>query len=116
MSTPEVALDALTQPHPLTLGQAALLEKIGSPLILPTEEEAGALDLIPSLYLLNLPAAEGVKHLDTLQADALAWADTLTPAQYQQTLKEASEAIKAFYDLLPQPEADAKKASPVTVG
>ncbi|MBR5879207.1 MAG: hypothetical protein IKY91_06595 [Akkermansia sp.] len=116
MSTPQAALDALTQPHELTLGQAALLEKIGSPLILPTEEEIGAFELIPSLYLLSLPAAEGIKHLKTLQADAFAWADTLTPLTYNQALTEAHEAIKAFYDLLPQPEADAKKASPVTVG
>ena len=116
MSTPNAALDAILQPHRLTLGQAALLEKIASPLIVPTDAEPTALDLLPSLFLMSIPAAEGLKHLPTLQQDALSWADGLTPADYQRALAGASQAIKAFYDLLPQPEADAKKASPATAG
>jgi hypothetical protein len=116
MKTPDAALDALIEAKPLTLGQVALLEKIASPLVVPSNEEPAAFDLIPSLYLLTLPAAEGAKHLPSLQEDALAWADALTPEQYLKALTAASEAIKAFYNLLPAPEEGAKKASPVTVG
>lgn len=116
MKTPNAALDALLSPPKLTLGQVALLEKINSPLVLPTEGEPAAYDLIPSLYLLTLTAAEGATHLPTLQADALAWADSLTPVQYLQALKAASAAIQNFYNLLPAPEEGAKKASPATAG
>lgn len=110
MKTPEPALNALVDPHPVTLGQIALLEKIGSPLVVGSEGEVPAADLIPSLYLLTLPSREGVAHLTTLEADAFAWADGLTAAQFQEYLRTAMEGVKAFYELLPQPEADAKKA------
>lgn len=116
MKTPDAALDALTQPKAITLGQAALLEKIASPLVVACEVEPAAYDLIPSLYLLSLPAREGAAHLATLLPDAFAWADTLSPEQYQAAVREAGEAVRAFYELLPSPEAGSKKASPVTVG
>lgn len=115
MNTPQKALDALATPGKVTLGQVALLEKIDSPLL--KEGTLVAADVIPSLYLLSLPAKEGVKHLETLQDDAFAWADTLTNARYAQLLTEALAAIQAFFGMLPQAEEDAqKKASPATAG
>lgn len=115
MKTPQKALDALATPGKVTLGQVALLEKIGSPLL--KEGTLVAADAIPSLYLLTLPAKEGVKHLETLQADAFAWADTLTNVQYGSLQQAAIKALQDFFGMLPEPEGEApKKASPATAG
>ncbi len=115
MSNPKAAVEALVTPRALTLGQAALLEKIASPLLVGGEEACAA-DLIPSLYLLTLPSAEGVQHLCTLTAEAFQWADTLTPEAYRTKVQEAMAAVKAFYEMLPAPEGEPKKASPAMVG
>ena len=114
-ANPRAAVDALADPAPLTLGQVALLEKIRSPLLGGGEQAAA--DVIPGLYLLSLPSAEGAKHLKTLTEDAFAWADTLAPADFTRRWREAVAALAAFYALLPGPEVDApKKASPATAG
>lgn len=112
---PQAALDALTAPAPLTLGQVALLEKIKSPLL--GAGTPAAADVIPGLYLLSLPSAQGARHLDTLTEDAFAWADSLTPADFSRRWVEAIKALRAFYALLPGPtEDEPKKASPATAG
>ena len=112
---PQAAVDALADPAPLTLGQVALLEKIKSPLLGGGEQTAA--DVIPGLYLLSLPSAQGAKHLKTLTEDAFAWADTLRPADFSRRWVAALKALRAFYALLPGPEGDApKKASPATAG
>lgn len=115
MSNPVAAIDALATPHVLTLGQAALLEKIASPLLVGGEEACAA-DLIPSLYLLTLPSAEGAQHLCTLTAEAFQWADTLTPEVYRAKVQEAMAAVRTFYEMLPSPEGEPKKVSPATDG
>ena len=112
---PQAALDALTAPAPLTLGQVALLEKIKSPLL--GAGNLAAADVIPGLFLLSIPSAQGAKHLDTLTEDAFAWADSLTPADFSRRWVEAIKALRAFYALLPAPtEDEPKKASPATAG
>lgn len=115
MDTPQKALDALATPGKVTLGQVALLEKIHSPLL--GEGKIEAADVIPSLYLLTLPACEGVTRLATLKTDAFMWADTLDNARYGALLAEALDALRAFFGMLPGPEGDApKKDSPATAG
>ncbi len=114
MSNPPAALDALTTPAPVTLGQVALLEKIKSPLVLP--DAFNPIDAIQGLYLLSLPAAEGVKHLPTLDSDAYAWADTLTPQDFGNRLADALHALRNFYAMIPGGDNDAKKATPATAG
>lgn len=116
-ANPPQALDGLTNPAPLTLGQLALLEKVGSPFL----KAAGVpllLDLLPSLYLLALPAAEGVAHLKTLEADALAWADTLAPGEVAERSRAAQAAVNAYFAALPKATEDEgtkpKNPSPAT--
>lgn len=112
---PPAAVDGLATPKPLTLGQLALLEKIKSPL-LGERCKPDLLDLLPSLYLLTLPAAEGVQHLDTLKPDAMAWADGQTLDAIHRAAAEAQRALAAFFDALPRPtgEGQRKNASPAT--
>ena len=116
-ANPPQALNGLTDPDPITLGQLALLEKIGSPFL----KAAGVpllLDLLPSLYLLALPATEGVAHLKTLEADALAWADTLAPGEVAERSRAAQAAVNAYFAALPKATEDEgakpKNASPAT--
>ena len=71
----------------------ALLEKIKSPLLGGGEQTAA--DVIPGLYLLSLPSAQGAKHLKTLTEDAFAWADTLAPADFSRRWVAALKAIRA---------------------
>ena len=118
MLNPPQALDGLTDPNPITLGQLALLEKIGSPFL----KDAGIpllLDLIPSLFILSLPAAEAVKHLDSLLPDALEWADSLAPDEIGTRAKTAQKAVNAYFDALPKATEDEgakpKNPSPATV-
>lgn len=112
---PPSAVEGLATPNPLTLGQLALLEKIKSPL-LGERCKPDLLDLLPSLYLLTLPAAEGVQHLDTLKPDAMAWADGQTLDTIHRAAAEAQKALAAFFDALPRPteEGKRKNASPAT--
>lgn len=99
---PPAAVEGLATPKPLTLGQIALLEKIKSPL-LGERCNPDLLDLFPSLYLLTLPATEGVQHLDTLKADAMAWADGQTLEAIHHATAEAQKALAAFFGVLPRP-------------
>lgn len=117
MINPPQALDGLTDPNPITLGQLALLEKIKSPLL----GEAAVpllLDLIPSLFILSLPAAEAVKHLDSLLPDALEWADSLIPGALAEHAKRAQAAVNAYFCALPKATEDEgtkpKNPSPAT--
>lgn len=118
MLNPPQALDGLTDPNPITLGQLALLEKIKSPLLGDAAVPL-LLDLIPSLFILSLPAAEAVKHLKTLQEDALAWADALAPGEIGTRAKTAQKAVNAYFDALPKATEDEgakpKNPSPATV-
>lgn len=112
---PQKVLDAIADPAPLTLGQVALLEKIKSPLLSATNPAAA--DVIPGLFLLSIPSAQGAKHLDTLTEDAFAWADTLSPGDFSKRWVAALKALRDFYALLPGPtEDEPKKASPATAG
>lgn len=116
-SNPQCALDALLTPSPITLGQVALLEKIDSPLL--KEGELLAADVIPSLYLLRLPASEAVGKLEHLREEAFRWADALTPEAYRKLQAQALEGLRAFFGMLPgstEEDAEPKKASPATAG
>ena len=119
-SNPQCALDALLTPSPITLGQVALLEKIDSPLL--KEGELLAADVIPSLYLLRLPASEAVGKLEHLREEAFRWADALTPKAYRKLQAQALEGLRAFFGMLPGSStsssegAEPKKASPATAG
>lgn len=117
MSNPKKALDAIASPGRVTLGQAAILEKIGSPLLTVGDPPKTA-DLIPSVYVLTHPAADiAAAGLDRIARDAFDWADTLTPEAFRSLAQTASRALADFYAMLARPEdGTTKKASPATAG
>ncbi|MEG2613757.1 MAG: hypothetical protein RR996_01820 [Alistipes sp.] len=115
-ANPPAAINAMALPHPLTLGTIALLEKVRSPFFADPEEETTAIETILSLYIVSLPACDAIRHLATLEHDAMAWADTLTVDEYRQRIGELQAAIYAFYSAFPRPteETPQKKVSPAT--
>lgn len=110
-ANPPQVIEGFTQPAPITLGQIALLEKIKSPLVTPSGS-CELLDLLPSLYLLSMSAREGLEHLTTLQADALAWADTLSHQQAIEATRRAQVALQAFFTALPRETEEDKANAP----
>lgn len=98
---PPQVIAGFLSPAPVTLGQLALLEKIGSPFVVEKQSPI-LLDYLPSLYLLTFPAREGLNHLANLEAEALAWADTLTHQAVMEAMQSANAAIQTFFATLPR--------------
>lgn len=102
MKNPKEALEALADPSPLTLGQIALLDLYGSPLL---HGEIGDLSKVTfSLWLLSMPLAEAVNEA-RFPDHAILWADGITAEEYDRRLVDALAAIAAFFHILPRPES-----------
>ena len=91
--------------QPFTLAHYGILEKIGSPLVMPVQGPVTALDLIPSLYVVTHDAAEVLA--GDIAADSVAWAKTLPPTVLLPMEQAARRQIGVFIDVLP--ESDEKK-------
>ena len=108
MKNPKEALEALADPSPLTLGQIALLDLYGSPLL---HGEIGDLSKVTfSLWLLSMPLAEAVNEA-RFPDRAILWADGITAEEYDRRLVDALAAIAAFFHILPRPESGEDDAS-----
>ena len=102
MKNPKEALEALADPSPLTLGQIALLDLYGSPLL---HGEIGDLSKVTfSLWLLSMPLAKAVAEA-RFPDHAILWADGITAEEYDRRLVDALAAIAAFFHILPRPES-----------
>lgn len=115
-NNPDSALEALTAPD-ITLGQIALLERIGCP-ILTSEGDVSTADLVPSAYIYTHPAPEVAARFATLEADAYAWVDTLTREDYIRTCLDLQRALLRFVGLSPSssPSGQKKTDSPEKAG
>lgn len=91
--------------RPLTLAVYAILEKIGSPLVVPFEGRVTALDILPTLYVFSHDPMEALSA--NLAAASVEWAGTLPPTALIQMEEAARRQIRAFLDVLP--EAEKKK-------
>lgn len=107
-------LDAVINPSPLTIGKLARLERIQSPLLEGKFDKLS--DCLAALYILSLPAAEVLKHVETLEADALAFSETLTHDEYKRQLTELLDGLFAWWEMLPRPDEESKKKDSVTDG
>ena len=85
--------------RPLTLAAYAILEKIGSPLVVPCEGVT-ALDLLPTLYVLAHDPVEALS-VD-LAVASVEWADSLPPTVLLPMEDAARRQIRAFLDVLPE--------------
>ena len=87
--------------RPLTLAAYAILEKIGSPLVVPSEGVT-ALDVIPTLYVLTHDPVEVMS--EDLAAASVAWADGLAPSALIPIEEAARRQVRAWLDVLPEVE------------
>ena len=101
MKNPKEGLVALVDPAPITLGQIALLDLYGSPLL---KGEIGDLNAcIFSLWLLSMPLDLAVQEAH-FPDKAIVWAETLDAETYNRRLTAALDGIAAFFHILPRPE------------
>lgn len=107
-------LDALINPAPITIGHLARLERIKSPLL--TGNFKNMNDCIKAVYITELPASEVAKHIETIDTDALEFADTLTHDQYKEKVTKLLDSLFAWWDMLPRPDEESKKNDMVTDG
>ena len=105
---PQAALDAISNPAPLTMAKVALLERIKSPLLFG--ETNDTVNNIVALYVVSgvVKPGEIIKAFaaDELTNNALEWVDTLDPKVFTEKLAAALDSIAAFWKMLPRPESD----------
>ncbi|MGN0890528.1 MAG: hypothetical protein ACI4W7_02630 [Candidatus Spyradenecus sp.] len=106
---PPIVLEAVTRPHPLSMGLMALLEKIASPFV-GEPRVASIREILPSLYLCHIPYREAIAaaYSEDLEALALAWAEGMGAAEYRERVDTLNAAISDFFGALPRPETDAE--------
>ena len=103
---PEPAIAALLAPHPLTLGQYAMLEKAESPLLRGVY--TNQLDSFTGVWLAETPAAEAYRDFDRRVELALEKYGAMPPAEFRSHLVAALNAIAALYEMMP-PATDGEK-------
>ena len=106
---PEPAIAALLAPHPLTLGQYAMLEKAGSPLLRGVY--TNQLDSFTGVWLAETPAAEAYRDFDRRVELALEKYGAMPPAEFRDHLTAALNAIAALYEMMPKATDDEKKTA-----
>lgn len=108
---PQAALDAISNPAPLTMSKVALLERIKSPLLYG--ETKDTVNNIVALYVVSdvVTPGEIIKAFEAgeLTDNALKWVDTLDPKAFTEKLADALDSIAAFWKMLPRPESDGKE-------
>lgn len=106
---PEPAIAALLAPHPLTLGQYAMLEKAQSPLLRGVY--TSQLDSFTGVWLAEKPAAESYRDFDRREELALEQYGEMPPDEFRQHLTAVLNAIAALYEMMPPPEDPEKKTA-----
>ena len=106
---PEPAIAALLDPHPLTLGQYAMLEKAESPLLRGVY--TNQLDSFTGVWLAETPAEEAYRNFDRRVELALEKYGAMPPAEFREHLRAVLDAIAALYEMMPPAGDDEKKAA-----
>lgn len=114
-TNPVAGVDALVEPHPLTIARFALLSRVNSPVLFGHAEDAGR--NVEAIYLASAPIAEAAKSAKdgTSAEDALAWseanADVKGPEGYAKAMCALLDAITAFWGMLPGNDPEKKTRS-----
>lgn len=106
--TPEAVVDAIARPNPLTLGKLAVLEKIQSPLL--RGDVSKLTENLKAIWVYDKPIEEVAKHFGDADEQALIYAESISPEQYEEKVCAIIEGIGRFFGMLPPPD-ESKKAS-----
>lgn len=112
-TNPLASVDALVNPHPLTMARIALLSRVNSPVLFGHADDVGR--NLEALYLANAPITDAAKSAKagTSQEDALVWSDADKDGTdvYVEKMCELLDAITAFWKMLPNSDPEKKTAS-----
>lgn len=105
---PAPGLDALLSGRELTLGKMAVLCRINAPILVGSYEDIPS--TLVALWVLASPFDEVLAHRYDLETVALAWGERMKPEEYRARIASALDAVSAYYEMLPRPDALKKKA------
>jgi len=96
--------------HEITLGSAAVLEQIGSPLV-SGRDVTGMAGMIPTMFALTRPSREAMAILaaegpEGFKAAAFDWADTLPVAAGREIALACADAARRVAGVAPQGAPD----------
>lgn len=101
-SNPEKAIQAITNPAPLTLAQLALFEKIDAPVL--RADLSSLRDNLIAVWIYKKPLREVSRNFDRREECALEMADKMSGEEYGEALTELVRACTAFYEMMPRKE------------
>ena len=99
---PEKAIQAITNPAPLTLAQLALFEKIDAPVLYA--DLSSLRDNLIAVWIYKTPLREVSRNFDRREECALEMADKMSGEEYGEALTELVRACTAFYEMMPRKE------------
>lgn len=102
-NNPEKAIDAITNPSPLTLSKLALFEKIDAPVL--RADISRLHDNLIAVWIYKTPIRECVKNFDRREELALEMSEQMSGEEYGYALTELIQAVTAFYQMLPRSES-----------
>lgn len=112
-TNPIAGVDALVNPHPLTIARVALLSRVNSPVLFGHADDLDR--CIEALYLTTVPVAEAAGSIRAgRQADdALEWAEEALSEQgaYATAMVGLLDSITAFWNMLPNGDPQKKTRS-----
>lgn len=117
-SNPVAGVDALVDPHPLTIARVALLSRVNSPVLFGHADDHGR--NVEAVYLASAPIKDAARSVrdGTSEDDALAWseAEMKEPREYVDRTVELLDAVTAFWRMIPNPDPEKKTPSATGTG
>lgn len=107
-SNPEKAVQAITNPAPLTLAQLALFEKIDAPILYA--DITSLRDNLIAVWIYKTPITEVARNFERREELALVMSEKMSGEEYGEALTELIRAVTAFYEMMPRKESGEEDA------
>lgn len=101
-NNPEKAIDAITNPSPLTLSKLALFEKIDAPVL--RADISRLHDNLIAVWIYKTPIQDCVRNFERREELALAMSEQMSGEEYGYALTELIQSVTAFFQMMPRPE------------
>lgn len=100
---PKPVLEAVTEPSRIfPIAKFALLERVNSPIIY--RDISVLMENVKATYLYSLPMEEAVRHIGTLEDDALVWLEKVGQKEYEKLFTELVHEVCKFWNMMPSSE------------
>lgn len=109
-SNPDKAIQAVINPHPITLGQIALLDRVQAPFLYGDYSHIEENGVALWIYKTSKESMEKcVKEFNDRERLALEMLNSMSVEEYADLCQELYMAVKRFNDMLPNPEPDEER-------